>query len=306
MTGTFPGSIFRNDVMRTASESFLPRSVMNQAGVAAATADFEDRAKHGGKTTTAEISAEWRKRLDEEKEAEALRPFTEGTPPGGNTLQAWKAWCDGLRDELDTLHTAAERLQKHLQAPEATQRSLTEAIARGARRMLAGLGVGTAEPELEGSALAPGQLEARLAAERRASAEASAALEIVNAKIRETEQRLRAVRARADEFVRPAIRAIMEPLSVRYIRAVNELREVMSLMWAAVPLLGGTGTYGSGFDNFEFSGFNLPRPGLDGTKLVPDSKLKIRIDDKDVAFWRNARESLLADPRAKISLPKSS
>jgi hypothetical protein len=56
-------------------------------------------------------------------------------------LPAWKAWRDQKRDELDALHVAAERLQKHLEAPEATQRSITEAIASGARRMLANMGI---------------------------------------------------------------------------------------------------------------------------------------------------------------------
>jgi hypothetical protein len=297
--GISPSGLLREEAARL---SLVPqsRSVMNQAGVAAATADFEDRERNGGQSS-GEISAKWRKRLDEEKEADALRPFTEGAPPGGNTLPAWKAWCDGLRDELDSYHAVAERLRKHLDAPEATQRSLTEAVMSGARRMLAGMGIGAPDAEPEAT-LAPGQLEARLEAERRAAREATAALAIVNEKIAETENRLNAVRARADEFVRSALIALMEPLGGRYIRAVNEIREVMSLMWAAAPLLGGMGKFGSGFEAFQR--LDLPRPGLDSTKLVPDSKFKVRIDDKDVAFWRNARNTLLADPKAKISLPK--
>jgi hypothetical protein len=296
---TFPGSIFRNDAVRTVQESFLPRSVMNQAGVAAATADFEDRERNKGPSSS-EISAEFRRRIEADREAEALRPFTEGEPPGGNTLVGWKAWHNQKRDELDSYHVAAERLGKHLDAPEATQRSLTEAIASGARKMLAGMGIGTADAEPD-AVLAPGQLEARLEAERRAAREATAALEIVNAKIAVTEKQLAAIEARADEFVRPALRELAEALGTQYVRVVNQFREVSSLLWALTPLLGGEGKFASGFQAFQR--LDLPRPGLYSTKLVPESKFKIRIDDKDVAFWRNARESLLADPRAKITLP---
>jgi hypothetical protein len=295
---TSPGSMMRRDLERMAANPtpLIGRPVTDQNVID----DFEFRAKNAG-SSRAQISEAWAARLKQEAEEKALLPFTHGTPPGGKTLAGWKAWRDGLRDELDGLHVGAEGLRKHLEAPEATQRSLAEAIASGARRMLAGMGIGTAEPELE-SALAPGQLEARLAAEKRASAEASAALEIVNEKIAVTEKQLAAIEARADEFVRPALRELAEPLGTRYVKVINELAEVMSLIWAAEPMARDL-EWGSGWHGFEK--LDLPLTGLASTKLVPPAKFRVRVSDAHRAFWKNARNTLLADPKAKISLPKA-
>jgi hypothetical protein len=117
-------------------------------------------------------------------------------------------------------------------------------------------------------------LKARLEAERRAAREATAAPEIVNRKIAITEKQLvAAIEARADEFVRPSLQALAEPLGVRYVKACNEIAEVMSLIWAAQPLIRGV-EWNSGWHGFEK--LDLPRCGLDSTKLVPVSRSDFR------------------------------
>jgi hypothetical protein len=56
----------------------------------------------------------------------------------------------------------------------------------------------------------------------------------------------------------------------------------------------------------QFSPMKFPRCGLDATKLIPDAKFVIgRPSDEDRAFWRNAKNSLLANPKASIKLPTS-
>jgi hypothetical protein len=292
------GSLLRENA---AHIPMSPRSVLNQAGYAAAAADFEDREKNGG-ASSAEISAEWAARLEREREEEALKPFVEGPPPEGSTLAGWKLWCDELRDELDTLNVGAERLRKHTGAVEATARTLKEIFAARTNRMLASVGIGTVEPDE--TAVDPAQLEARLEAERRAAREATAALEIIAEKIAVTEKRLAAVRSRAAEFVNPELCNIAGALGPRYIRAINELREVSSLLFALGVELGAGGRFGSGFEAFERMTF--PRPGLATTKTVPDAKFIVgRPTDSDLAYWKNARNTLLANPLAKISLPKA-
>jgi hypothetical protein len=138
---------------------------MNRAGDAAATAEFEDRERNGG-SSTAEISAERRARLDREKEAELLRPFVEGPPPSGNTLVAWHAWKNALEDEHDHEVSVRDRLLNHAAAVTATQRSLSDAVTAGAKAMLAGMGFGGGKTETQTPAVNPEQISRQLEAEK--------------------------------------------------------------------------------------------------------------------------------------------
>jgi hypothetical protein len=290
----------RSDLARMAQSSTHTVSTMNRAGYAEALADFEDREKNGGQTS-ATISAEWRERLEEKAEADLLRPYTEGEIAGG--LAGWKSKVDAKRDELDGLRTVEGRLHKHREAPEHTRRSLTEATTALARRMLAGMGVGVAEPETEAQTVDAAQLEARYEVEKRAAATATEALSIVHEKIAVTEKQLDALLAREKEFMDPALRELGEALGAAYIRTINDFRQIYSLAGALGAELGTHGAYGSGFDKFE--PLDLPKPDLAACRIARPEKLKIRIDENHRAFWKNARNTLRADPKAKISLPKA-
>jgi hypothetical protein len=299
---TSPGSIMMSDLSRMAREAPTHTvSTLNRAGYAEALADFEDRERNRGQTS-AQISAEWAKRLDEEREADLVRPFVEGSPPGGYSLTAWHAWKISLEDERDHELSVRDRLLNHAAAVTTTQRSLAEAVTAGAKAMLAGMGFGSGETEPQTPAVNPEQISRQLEVEKLAAAQATEALKIVDAKIAVTEKQLAAVSARANEFVNPELVNIAGALGPRYIRAIAEVAEVSSLLFALGIELGDGGRFGSGFESFERMTF--PRPGTDTTRLCPPEKFVIgRPSDADRVFWRNAKNTLLASPHSKISLP---
>jgi hypothetical protein len=260
-------------------------------------ADLDFRATHSG-LSRAEYATMRREQDREDSDAAAMSEWVRGKIGGG--LADWKRACDALRDEIEKLDAGRERLTKHVTAPAETERTLKESIAAGAARMLAAIGIGTAEPEPETPAVSPEQLAARLEAERRAAAEATAALEIVELQIGEKQKHLDALLARADEVVNPALTDLAGPLGTRFVKQLADLRETASLMYALGDMLG-TG-YGTGWENF--SRVTFARPGLPTTKLCPDERFTIgKPTDTDKAFWKNARNTLLANPDARVSLP---
>jgi hypothetical protein len=56
--------MMRADLERMAQSPTHTVSVLNRAGYDKVLADFEDREKHGGKATSGEISAEFRRRIE--------------------------------------------------------------------------------------------------------------------------------------------------------------------------------------------------------------------------------------------------
>jgi hypothetical protein len=100
--------------------------------------------------------------------------------------------------------------------------------------------------------------------------------------------------------VNPALTDLAGPLGTRFVKQLADLRETASLMYALGDMLG-TG-YGTGWENF--SRMTFARPGLPTTKLCPDERFTIgKPTDTDKAFWKNARNTLLANPDARVSLP---
>jgi hypothetical protein len=268
-------------------------------------ADEHDfRVRHGGMSRP-DWAAFIKQRDAQERadaaEAAAMAPYREGSPPKGSGLNGWKLWCGSLRDEIDALESAAARLQKHLAAPTTTEESLRDAIARGARRMLASVGIGSSDAESEESHLDAEQLAKRLEAERRASAEAQAALEIVNSKIATARKNLAAVETREFEFLYPELQDIASRLSQSYVRKIAELSEISSYLFALGKMVGATGDFGNGWRNFDR--VTLPKPPLPNCKSVPDNRFDLKVDDAHVTWWLDVKCRLLADPQAKISIP---
>jgi hypothetical protein len=243
-----------------------------------------------------ELDAE---REAQSKEAAALEPYVSGAPPHGSGLSGYKKWRDAARDEVDRLESAQERLRKHIQ-PTDTLAVIKAGIERGALRLLASVGIvnpdtlATSEAAKESDAEAA-QLEARLAAERRASAEAVEALRIVEGKLALARKALAALDARESEFLNPHLRDYAKILGQTYVRKVAELAEITSRAFAAREML-------AEFHKDNWGALNriaLPRPlGFTGD----DTALDLRIKPEDVAWWGETKRKLLADPGATIKL----
>jgi hypothetical protein len=215
---------------------------------------------------------------------------------GVRNLVGFKAFEDQIRDEIAELVAAEEKLERTLDAPNGTEATLRESISRGARKVLVGLGLLAAEPETAEDNIDPAQLEARLAAERRASAVASEALGLVREKLGVARQRLAMLESRRDLYLKPALKEIAEPLGHRLVRALNELREVYSL-------LGSYYEVAKIHTPRKYDALWFPRPSLDSISAIPDSKFGIAIDSEHRKYWRSTEATLRADPSKKISLP---
>jgi hypothetical protein len=242
--------------------------------------------------------------LDAEREAisaenAALEPYIHGAPPHGSGLSGYKKWRDAARDEVDRLESAEERLRKHVQ-PTDTLAVMKAAIERGAQRLLASVGIVDAgrlamvEAREDADAEAA-QLEARLAAEKRASAVTVEALRVVEGKLAFARKALAALDARESEFLNPHLRDYAKILGQTYVRKVAELAEIASRAFAAREML-------AEFHRDNWSPLNriaLPRPlGYTGD----DTALDVRVKAEDVAWWAETRRKLLADPSANIKL----
>jgi hypothetical protein len=247
--------------------------------------------------------AERQRELAAEREAKsaenaALDPYVNGKPPHGSGLTGWKKWRDSQREAVDRLESAEERLRKHIQ-PTDTLAVMKAGIEKGALKLLASVGIvnpetlATSEAAKESDADAL-QLEARLAAERGASAEAVEATRIVEGKLTFARKALAALDAREDEFIAPHLRDAVKIAGQQYVKKVAELAPIASRAFAAREMLH---QYG---DNWGALGrVSLPRPlGFAGE----DTALDLRIKPEDERWWKEPRAKLLLDPDANIKI----
>jgi hypothetical protein len=178
--------------------------------------------------------------------------------------------------------------------------SIKAGIERGALKLLASVGIvnpetlATSEAAKESDAEAL-QLEARLAAERKASAEAVEAIRIVENKLSFARKALSALDAREDEFLNPHLRDYAKIFGQQYVRKVEELQQIASRAFAAREML-------AEFHRDNWGALNrtsLPRPlGYAGD----DAALDLRIKPEDTQWWAETKRKLLADPAANIKI----
>jgi hypothetical protein len=212
-----------------------------------------------------------------------------------HTFAQFKDIENALLDEVAELESGENRMVSHSQDVAATMRQIADATKAGAARLLASIGIKVdVKPEAADADVA--QLEARLAAERRAGAEATAALEIVRERLEKKRRLLKGLEGRRQKYLKDAMREAAEPLGPLYVKQLNDLRRTYSLLGALSERIGS-------FDKYDYITF--PRPRLDTTKLNPNEKFMISIDNEHRAFWRSVASQLDADPKARIKLPIS-
>jgi hypothetical protein len=234
---------------------------------------------------------------DSARSSEQLDRDVEQRLEGVRDLVAFKAFEDQVRDEIAELQAAEEKLERTLDAPGGTESSIRDGITRSARKLLAGLGLLAAEPETSEDTVDPAQLEARWAAERRAAAVATEALGLVREKLAVARQRLEMLEGRRCLYLDPAMKEIAEPLGHRLVRALNELREVYSLLGAYYE------TANIHTPKGAYDGMRFHRPNFDSISAIPEHKFSISIDAAHRQYWRNTEASLRTNPSARIALP---
>jgi hypothetical protein len=253
--------------------------------------DEEIHARSQGYVSLAEFNADVKARLAAERAELEADAETDELLAGVRDLIGHKAKLNGLYDTRDVITAGIDKLQKHVAAPSATEQGLRAALAQGARRMLASVGLGSAEPEPENT-VDTEQLAKRLEAEQRAALVAREALQEANAQLTAVNRKIAAVESRREPFLADAKQQVAEPLGPLFLKQLAALRETYSLLCA----------YHSGWTGWESVAF--PRPRLDTTNpVIPDKAFKLSVDPDHRKFWRDAEQMLLANPSAKIRLP---
>jgi hypothetical protein len=206
----------------------------------------------------------------------------------------FKALENQLLDEVAELESGEARMLDVTHDVASTLKAITNATQAGALRLLAKLGLHV-DAATESSDVDVAQLEARLAAEKRACAEAAAALEIVRERLEKKRRLLKGLESRRDKYLNDALCEVAFPLGHRYVKVLNELNEIYSL-------IGSLSSHVGYHDKFDYVAF--PKPGwLDSIKLTPREKFIVSIENEHRAFWRSVESQLDADPKAKIKLP---
>jgi hypothetical protein len=302
-----------NDLARMAQSPTHTVSVMNQAGLAAATADFEDRAKHGGKVSTAEISAEWAARLKKAADDKACQPYAHGSPPVSAEskglpaerarLADYVAWLWATTVELESLLEIEHRVNRIIDEPAESGRKLTDTLKSEASRLIEAMGFikegSTAAVEASAHERV---LKAHEANQRNAQV-AAAALPELQERIRVKRLQLAALENRRNEFLHPVLVEIGDHLGHALVKRISALRDVVQQVSGLAAVVGGG--YGDGWTNRHREPIKLARPNFQSTKLCPDSVFEIKPDPESEKWWRQTGEALMKNPKVPVTFPKS-
>jgi hypothetical protein len=193
-----------------------------------------------------------------------------------------------------------------------TQRTLTQAIASEATRLLESWGYFAKGTHAEKEAVARDVIEAKLSANRRAAETAKAARPEVERRIALHERQLEMLAKRENDFLLPALREMAEVLGPVYIKRVQAVREVMQILFALGERMRGWGKIErhilvqdprDSWSRLEHAipEIKLPRAGLDTLKLVPDERFSIKLGASNP--WDDIAAALLDDPTRPVALP---
>jgi hypothetical protein len=225
---------------------------------------------------------------------------------------------DSIAADMESLH----KLDRIIAEPTQDERTLGEIVNSESSRLLEFIGFfpkGTCE---EKESVARDVVEKRLAVNRRAAENAKAARPQVEQRIALKESQLEQLNKRENSFLLPAISEMLESSSLghEYMRCINNVREIMQVIFAAGEMLRGNGVSPGKWDKIErpiqvrqshdhwnydtvqIPEIVLPKAGMASLKLVPDERVKIKLADKNP--WREIADKLLASPAEPVALPK--
>jgi hypothetical protein len=254
--------------------------------------DDELHARAQGFATFADYSAAVKQRRDAERAEIAADAETDALLEGVRDLIGHKAIENQLRDDIAELESAASRMQRHRDAAGRTEDSIANTVRAGAAKLLASVGINIDAPECADAEVSDEQLDARLAAERRAAESAGLALVEINNRLAIKRRQLKAIESRRAPFLAAAKQQLAEPLGPLFLKQLIALKETYSLLCA----------YHAGWNGWDTVTF--PRPRLETTNnCIPDKVFSLSVSPEHRAFWRDVEHKLAAEPAAKIKLP---
>jgi hypothetical protein len=242
-----------------------------------------------------------------------LRPYTEGMPPASPEskglpaarakLADYVAWLNATTTEFDSLLEAEHRVKRIIDEPNESGRKVTDTLKSEASRLIEAMGFlkeGTTA-EVEASAHAR-VLKAHEANQRNAQV-ATAALPELHERIRVKKSQVAALEKRRKEFLHPALVEMGDSLGQVLVKRISDLRDIVQQVSGLAAVVGGG--YGDGWTNRHSEPIKLARPNFQSTKLCPDSVFEIKPDPESANWWRQIGESLMKNPKVRITLPKA-
>jgi hypothetical protein len=200
-----------------------------------------------------------------------------------------KVQLDGLKEKKAALEIKAERFQKIIDSPGATEKSLLARIGEAALRY-----VDSAKTD-ESALAAAAQESMRLEVEKRAAASAVEQLAKLNTEIEMAQLRIEHVEKREKRLVDGVVIAELERLGSEYMRALLAYKRV------AGPLFAGLRHVGAYKDRTIA---NLPRPCLDAcNKPIPNETFQVTATAEYESFFESLASHLAANPSAKVVFP---
>jgi hypothetical protein len=219
-----------------------------------------------------------------------------------------------VEDKRDAARETLHKLDRIINEEVETERTRTQVIASDTVRLLEGLGFVSEGTHANREAMARDQIEAKLAANRRAAETAKAARPEVERRIALHESQLETLAKRETEFLSAALVEMGEFLGPVYVKRLNALREVMEVLFSLGKI---ADAYGwekierpmkavNPHDSrapliIQVPEIKLPRAGLDTLKIVPNERFVIKLDDKNP--WQAVAVQLLDDPTRDVALP---
>jgi hypothetical protein len=239
-------------------------------------------------------------------------PEAKGHPHHRGQLINFVALRHAVTDRRDAARNTLHKVDRIINEEVETQRTLTEVVKSETVRLLEGLGFVSEGTHAEKESLAREQIEAKLAANRRAAETAKAARPEVERRIALHDRQLELLAKRKDDFLLPALREMAECLGPVYIKRVQAVRDVMQILFALGERMHGWGKIErkilvpdprDSWSRLERSipEIKLPRAGLDTLKLVPDERFAIKLGAANP--WDDIAAALLDDPTKPVALP---
>jgi chromosome segregation ATPase len=195
---------------------------------------------------------------------------------------------------IEALESLVERLEKQIEEPAIAEANLRATIKTEAAKLLAvfGFGSNSGDPDDAAHLQAAAAVEAR----RRGAAVAAEALVEIKATLAAAREHRAELVKQTDALISEVLDLETAPLWKRFDDAVDELRDVMSVLHGTQPYL--PGAYGSVGCRSPWQNFSVTVP------VNSRKNLWLGPDNRYWDFWRGAKRALMGDANAEIKVPK--
>jgi hypothetical protein len=249
--------------------------------------------------------------FDYENDEPPARPEAKGHPPARRALINYIAVKRGLEDKLGAEKERKHKLQRMIDEPAETEKTLAQTLKSESLRLLESIGFVSEGTHAEQENIARESIEAKLAANRRSADTARHAMPEVETRIALHELQLQQSNRKRD-YLLPALIEAAEKYGPVYIKRARALADVMEPLFSLGELVHGWDkierkiVVPEEHDNWSrkevsVPEIRLPRAKIDTLKLVPDSQFVIKLPKENP--WRAVVEQLIDDPTAAVKMP---